>query len=50
MTKAVKQVGILGVGSYLPSKILTNHDLEKMDGPYRRKACTGRCRCCPCRP
>ena len=30
MTKAVKQVGILGVGSYLPSKILTNHDLEKM--------------------
>ena len=78
MTKAVKQVGILGVGSYLPSKILTNHDLEKMVdtsdewivqrtgirtppycgsrtgykryGPYRRKACTGRCRCCPCRP
>ena len=30
MTKSVKQVGILGVGSYLPSKILTNHDLEKM--------------------
>ena len=30
MTKAVKQVGILGVGSYLPSKVLTNHDLEKM--------------------
>lgn len=30
MTNAVKQVGILGVGSYLPSKILTNHDLEKM--------------------
>lgn len=24
----MKSVGILGVGSYLPSKILTNHDLE----------------------
>ena len=27
---ASKSIGILGTGSYLPEKVLTNHDLEKM--------------------
>lgn len=40
MTKAVKQVGILGVGSYLPSKILTNHDLEKWLIPAMNGLCS----------
>ncbi len=26
----MKKIGILGVGKYLPKKVLTNHDLEKM--------------------
>ena len=26
----MKKVGIIGVGEYLPKKILTNADLEKM--------------------
>jgi len=30
MTKHVKAAGIVGLGSYVPEKILTNHDLEKM--------------------
>lgn len=30
MKKKVENVGILGVGSYLPERILTNEDLEKM--------------------
>jgi len=30
LTKTMKKVGIIGVGKYLPSKVLTNADLEKM--------------------
>lgn len=30
MKKKVENVGILGIGSYLPDRILTNEDLEKM--------------------
>lgn len=30
MEKDKKAVGILGIGTYAPEKILTNHDLEKM--------------------
>jgi 3-oxoacyl-[acyl-carrier-protein] synthase III len=30
LNKLIEAVGILGIGSYLPEKVLTNHDLEKM--------------------
>lgn len=30
MSRTIKNVGILGSGSYLPEKVLTNEDLEKM--------------------
>ncbi|MDZ5609067.1 hypothetical protein U2I54_18860 [Bacillus pseudomycoides] len=30
MDKHIKSVGIAGIGSYVPHKILTNSDLEKM--------------------
>jgi len=30
MKKNVKSVGIIGLGSYVPEKIVTNHDLEKI--------------------
>ena len=30
MTISTKNVGIIGTGSYLPEKVLTNEDLEKI--------------------
>ena len=31
-----KAVGILGLGCYVPEKVLTNHDLEKNSRNQRR--------------
>lgn len=30
MEKYIKSVGIIGIGSYVPERIMTNHDLEKV--------------------